>query len=121
MAEAALAANVLLKIAVTGVVAPIMIHVLVFPRPKGKNILHATLVIAVAGSLAFQLGMWIIGGILGAVGGLVLFWLVVTLTLDHFCDIDYDKSYAYTGQIVGVSAVLWIIVGVLIYLAGAMR
>lgn len=48
---------------------------------------------------------------MGILLGVVAFWLVVVFTLDHYFEVHYDQSYAITGQIVLVSIVVWLVVG----------
>ncbi|HOM71869.1 MAG TPA: hypothetical protein PLP86_06445 [Armatimonadota bacterium] len=110
--------GILLKIIIAAPVAFISMKLLVDPKPDNKKTLYATGVIAVVGSLAFQVPMWIISGIIGLVGGIVAFWLVVTFTLDYFCDINYDQSYTYTAEIVIISVLFWLIIGVVFFILG---
>lgn len=109
-----LAFNVLLKMAVVGVTAHIAAYALIDPRPHIDRRLKSTALITICGTLAFQLPMWLFNGLIGVLLGLMGFWLVVTFTLDHFFDIDYDKSYALTGRIVGTSVLVWLIIGAVI-------
>mgnify|MGYP007011033528 FL=1 len=113
-----LSMGILLKIIIAAPVAFISMKLLVDPKPDNKKTLYATGVIAVVGSLAFQVPMWIISGIIGLVGGIVAFWLVVTFTLDYFCDINYDQSYTYTAEIVIISVLFWLIIGVVFFILG---
>ncbi|HUV05742.1 MAG TPA: hypothetical protein VMX94_11625 [Armatimonadota bacterium] len=113
--------NVLLKIVIAGVVAPIIICTSVYPKPTAKAVLQATLMIAVGGSLAFQLLVRFPGGLVGILVGLVAFWFVTSLTLDHCFDVDFDKSYSFTGTIVVATALIWLVVGAVIYILGAVK
>ncbi len=45
-----------------------------------------------------------------AIIGIVAYWMVVTFTLDRFCNVNFEQSYAYTSEIVVISVILWIIV-----------
>jgi len=120
-----LGVNVLIKTAIVGLVAPIAIRMLLEQKAEKQRLLWATLVMAVGGSLGFQVFLWLPLGFVGLVPGFVAFWVIVSCTLDHYFDVHYEESYAYTGQIVGISVLLWLIVGVAIYFlsghAGAPR
>jgi hypothetical protein len=116
-----LAMNVFLKMVVTAIVAFGVFKILVIPASGPAKSLPAIAIIAVGGPLAFSIGAWILGGLIGAIVGIVLFWLVVTLTLDQFSNVHYDQSQAYTGEIVIISVILWIIIGVVISGIQAMR
>jgi len=108
----ALAVMPLAKIPITALVAPIVISMMVYPRPAGGKILAATGLIAVAGTLGFSLLMWFPGGIIGVILGFAAFWVITGCVLDHFFDVHFDQSYAITGQIVGISVVVWMLLGV---------
>lgn len=109
-----LALNVFLKMAITAIVALGVFKILVVPTTGPARVLPAVAIMAAGGSLAFELAAWIIGGFIGPAVGLVLYWLVVTFTLDGFSNVHFDQSYAYTTEIVLISAILWIIVGVIL-------
>ncbi len=102
--------SVFIKMAVTGIVA-LVVSMSIYPKPTGRSISRATPIMAVAGSVAFQLFMYIPGGFLGVLIGTGAFWLVVTFTMDHYFEVHYDQSYAHTLQIVGISLVVWLIIG----------
>ena len=90
------------------------------PKPEKQRLLRSTLIIAVGGSLAFQVPMWFPGGLIGILLAIAAFWIVVSCTLDHYFEVHYDQSYGFTGQIVGISVLLWLIVGLGIhFLSGA--
>ena len=112
----ALSVMPLAKIPVTALIALIVVSLVVYPRPAGGKILSATVVIAVVGPLAFSLLMWFPGGLLGALLGLAAFWIITSCTLDRVLDVHFDRSYAITGQIVGVSVPLWILLGLAVLL-----
>ncbi|MHB9110677.1 MAG: hypothetical protein ACYDCO_26795 [Armatimonadota bacterium] len=91
-------------------------------RPAGDRrmmVLNAA-VIAIGGTMAFQIPVWVLGFLplfLNFIAGFVLFWVVVSGLLDHFYDIHYDQSYTNTGQIVVSSLLLWMIVNQIVYRA----
>lgn len=110
-----------LKILIVAVVAHISIALLIYPRPPAGRLVSVLPIMAVGGPLAFQIPMWFPGGLLGVLLGITAFWLVVVLTLDHFFDVHYDQSYAITGQIVGISVLIWLILGLTLNVLAAMR
>lgn len=112
-----LAVNTIIKMVLVSIVASMVIRTSVSQESDVSNNrnLRSALLIAVCGTLAFQLSMWLLNG-LGILVGVVAFWLVVTSVLDHFFNIDYDRSYMFTGQIVGLSVLTWIIIGSVVYL-----
>ena len=107
-----------LKIPLVALVAPIAIARLIYPRPEGNKILSASVIIAVGGSLAFNLLYWFPGGGIGIVLGFAAFWIITTCTLDHYFDVHYDQSYAITGHIVTVCLFLWVIAGCVVMVLG---
>jgi hypothetical protein len=99
-------------------VAPIAIARLIYPRPEGNKILSASVIIAVAGPLAFSLLYWFPGGGIGIVLGFAAFWIITSCTLDYNFDVHYDQSYAITGHIVTVCLFLWVIAGAVLMALG---
>lgn len=113
-----LGVNIIIKMVIVGVVAFFVTRSIIglgYVSSK-NNSLKSILIISIGGALAFQLPFWLLNGVVGLIIGIVAFWLVVTFTLDAFFDVDYEKSYTFTGQIVGVSMLVWIIIGTVLYL-----
>ena len=110
-----------LKIPLVALVTPIAIARLIYPRPEGNKIMSASVIIAVAGPLAFNLLYWFPGGGIGIVLGFAAFWIITSCTLDYYFDVHYDQSYAITGHIVTVCLFLWVIAGAVLMALGSLR
>lgn len=122
---AGLSLSILLQIPIVWAVTVATNFRLLDPRPETRRLLIGSAIIALAGVFAYEVASWLgggfvtllLGGILGPLIGLILgvvcFWLAVSLLLDHFFETHYDQSYMNTGQIVVISLLLWLIVGVI--------
>ena len=110
--------NVALKMLITPIVTQIAISEAFYPKPMTRQILYSTLIIGIIGPLLFQAFTWLLGFV-GLLLGIVVLWILVSYTVDHYLNIRYDRSYALTQQIVIISLLLWLTVGIVIYLFGA--
>ena len=106
--------SIFLKMIIAWIVSFAAIGMIIYPKPNNKDILKSSSIIALAGTLVFQLPLWFPGGLIGLILSIVVFWVLVSSVLDRFFDIHYDQSYAYTGQIVMISILIWLVAGLAI-------
>jgi len=105
--------QIVLQSAIVWVVAAIVTVWLLRPPEDTRTRLLYAAMIALGGTMAFNIPVWVLGFLpffLNVIAGIVLFWLVVSGLLDRFYNLRYDESYANTGQIVVPSLLLWLII-----------
>jgi hypothetical protein len=107
--------NFFIKLLIALIVTPLAIYFNSYPKPDRRNLAASTLIISIGGTLVFQVFLWIPLGIIGAIIGFVAFWIATSAVLDRIFNITYDQSYSLTGQIVGISILLWVILGAVIF------
>ena len=106
-----LGVTLLLKIPIAMAVAVVVIPMAIYPRPEFRTVLLASVIMAVAGPVAFTLISLLPLGLISLLLAIVIYWVIVSTVIDRYFDVHYDQSYAITGKVVITTMLLWTLAG----------
>lgn len=102
---------ILLKIPIAIAVVLAVIPFTIYQKTEFRKVLIAAAIIAVAGSVAFDVILLLPLNFVGPLLAFIIYWVIVSAVLDHYFDVHYDQSYAVTAQIVVPTVLIWMIAG----------
>lgn len=102
---------ILLKIPIAIAVVLAVIPFTIYQKTEFRKVLIAAAIIAVAGSVAFDVVLMLPLNFVGPLLAFIIYWVIVSAVLDHYFDVYYDQSYAVTAEIVVPTVLIWMIAG----------